>query len=156
MEGSSMAVLVDVIFSLNIAYLNSGNIFSTVTTKLYFMNMPIPTDMVGPDPIYACDAAPTNFCSDIYQVPCALDDTSIGQRVYCSCNQLGWEGGAGTIKRLCQKCSSGRWSDQFSVTIDSNCKGCSPGKWSAATGATSACINLCDAGKYSTDVGASS
>ena len=64
MEGSSMAVLVDVIFaSSNTAYSDSGNIFSTAaTTKLYTMNMLVPSQMVGITPTYSCDSPLADLC----------------------------------------------------------------------------------------------
>ena len=148
-----------VVFASNTAYSSTGNIFSTVPSfNLYFMNMPIPSQMSGVTPKYSCDAGPKDVCSELFQqAPCALDNTSSGTRVYCSC-ELGWQGGAGTSKRVCQKCSAGRWSDQFGVTSNNKCTACSAGTGSTATGSTSGSVCTdCVAGRYNTETtGASS
>ena len=157
---SSTVILVDVIFASNIAFSDTGNIFSTVASpKVYFMNMPIPSQIVGFAPKYSCDGGPNDICSEFFeQAPCFLDDTSSSRRVFCSC-KVGWQGERRTTKSVCQKCSAGRWSDQIvGVSSDSDCEPCSAGKWSIATGITSddACTNVCSAGRWSDVSGLSS
>ena len=70
-SGTSTALLIDLIFEANIAYGSTGNIFSTSSSaKLYLMNMPIPTEMVGITPIYKCNIPPTttDFRSEDYTI----------------------------------------------------------------------------------------
>ena len=115
------------------------------SAKLYVMNMPIPTEMVGITPIYSCDAAPTKACSDIYELAaCALDGTSGSKRVYCTC-QAGFYGtrsnsnGVTANVGSCQACPSGRYSTS------------GPSQTSIA-----ACNNVCPAGTYSNTAGLTS
>lgn len=117
-NGASTIILIDLIFAANTAYSSTGNIFSAYqsSAKLYLMNMPIPTQMVGITPVYKCDAAPTNFCSEVYDyATCALDSTSESKRVYCTC-QAGSYGtcstSTGTTANVgsCQACIPGRYS----------------------------------------------
>ena len=54
-SGTSTALMINVIFEANIGN-GAGNIFSTSSSaKLYLLNMPIPSEMVGITPIVKCD-----------------------------------------------------------------------------------------------------
>ena len=71
------------------------------------MRMPNPVEMVNIAPIYSCEAAPTNFCSDYYgsSSPCGLDTTSGNKRVTCFC-EPGTFGSQSSFKRICTGCGT--------------------------------------------------
>jgi hypothetical protein len=164
MEGSSIAILIDIIFGSNTAYGSSGNIFqvqAAAATKLYMQRMPIPTQG---SPIYSCDAAPTSFCLDYYGTGCELDTTSSGKRVFCSC--------AAVPNGTCSVCASASNNGCETVLCDANffntdniaSNGCETTCAVVSNGTCTECTDviasgcttlLCDANFFDTDTIAS-
>ena len=170
-SGTSTTLIIDVIFENNKAAkvhgqtrveLSSGNIFATSSSaKLYLMNMPIPTEIAGITPIYKCDAAPTNFCSDFFADPCVLDTTSNAKRVFCTCKQgsYGNRSNGGTTLGSCQTCENGKTNNGTGNTICAfcppgrvlpfPCTACTSGKYQDELGFEELSCKACVAGRYS-------
>ena len=126
MEGSSIAILIDITFGSNTA-VAGPNIFQVersihpffTLTKLYIMRMPTYQNVAQAASIYSCDAAPTTFCSEYYNTECELDTTTgrwanggLVGHVVCACAEL--SGGT------CSVCASASATGCTTVLCDAN------------------------------------
>ena len=178
MEGSSIAILIDITFGSNTA-VAGPNIFQVersihpffTLTKLYIMRMPTYQNVAQAASIYSCDAAPTTFCSEYYNTECELDTTTgrwanggLVGHVVCACAEL--SGGT------CSVCASASATGCTTVLCDANffdtdtiaSNGCEatcavvPGGTCTVctTASASGCTTLsCDANFFDTDTIAS-
>ena len=159
MEGNSIAVLVDIIFSSNTAPLapdNLGNIFTSVSVggipSLVYMGMVPPSNSVlnGVVPVvYSdCSSATISFCKTTSRIPDTyhVDDTfcitSLSQ-IRCGC-PLGYYAEGGDIGP-CLVCPNGLSSLASGAKSVSECTSCSAGQFQTTVADVLTC-KVCPAG----------
>ena len=146
LEGSSVAILIDIIFAGNTAYGDTGNIFSVGSaTSLYLLNMFTPSLMSGVAPKATCDATSTSTCLELFKrTNCFVDPASLNKILYCGCNVGSYQ--VANESTTCKQCPIGYSTPQPGATVVGQCDACAPGR--TLLDADTLLCQTCNAGYY--------